>query len=320
MNKITKKNFILVLHIFWLTIIPASYANQIPVDYIVAIVDNTVITNTELLQAIKIFTQDHPRHIPQLRNKVLNNLIDEKIQLGLAKNNNITVSKPEINKLIATIAHDNAISEHQLYQKLAATGITASQYYNQLKNAVIIHRLQQQEIAPKIQISAQEINDFKQHHLPQVKEYHILDIVINVPEQAQKQQVKQQAQLAKQLSQQLINHQTQLLPKAHKNDLGWLKLNELPSIFTATVANMAIKSYSAPLKADNGYHILHLIAQRKVQAEPTMTAIEIKQLIFTSKFEQEVKNWLNKLRKQHFIRKYSSITSDFASLRYISPL
>lgn len=276
-----------------------AYAQPVAVDRIVAIVGDTVITDTELQQAILLAKESNQYNISELRNSVLNNLIDEKIQLELAAQNGLTVTNRQLQQLVAKIADDNSLTTQQLYAKLAESGISANSYRTQLRNSLLINHLQQQVLGSKIKLTEEEINDFKQHT---TKEYHVVDILIKVADQANPLSRKHYEEFAYNLSAKL-QHGEHLKQRVQRQDLGWLQLHELPSVFVPIVQKMHIQEYSSPIVAENGYHILQLVAMRNIDdTGQVMTDEDIRKLLFTRKFDQEVRAWLAKLRKQNFVK------------------
>ena len=93
---------------------------------VVAVVNDTVITQSELNNAVAKAKQQmaasrNPKAIDdgKLQKIVLQQLIDEKIVLELAKRAKMTITDKQVNDAIQHIADDNHISVTQLKQALA---------------------------------------------------------------------------------------------------------------------------------------------------------------------------------------------------------
>jgi parvulin-like peptidyl-prolyl isomerase len=125
-----------------------------------------------------------------------------------------------------------------------------------------------------------------------------------VPEHASALQLKAAMTRAYNLANNLTQHKiTKLTQQTQILDLGWRQLSELPTIFAKTVVQLQRHEYSAPLRAANGWHIIYLNDwyYLPTQTFNTMSAATAEELIFHRKFDQAVKEWLEKLRHQSFI-------------------
>ena len=145
-------------------LIMAAHAQ--PLDKVVAIVNDNVITASELEAQVEILRQQITAKNMQLpsevvlRKQVLQHLIDVDLQLQLAKKNDITVDTTDLNEAIAKIAESNKLSLTQLREALAKQGLVWEEYRENIRKEMLVSRLQQKAVGQEIAISPQQVEDY----------------------------------------------------------------------------------------------------------------------------------------------------------------
>jgi peptidyl-prolyl cis-trans isomerase SurA len=296
-----------------------------PLDNIVAVVNDAVITQTELNLATHMArSQLAANNLPTppakaLRKQMLQQLINNKLQLEAAEQLGIHVDDTELDKVVGRIAQDNHISVKEFYEKIAHEGLSAAAYRKQIRESLTMQHLQEREVASRITVSPDEINDSLQTTKLETqgeKEYHILDILVPVSDTPSPQEIA----IAKKFAQDIMTRLrkgTQLNQLAsaeaeslQQNDLSWRKLTEVPTAFTAPVTHMKPNTYSGPIQTSNGFHIIHLAGLRSLSEHVAKPARqEIAQAIFQRKFEEAMQGWIAKVRGQAFIEVYDKASA-----------
>ncbi len=162
---------ILLLILVSLSLLSNSYAEKSKqtdqsIDRIVAIVNDDVVTRTELkhnLSLIKMqMTQAHASLPSQdvLRQQVLNQIIDKKIQLQIASQIGIKVTENDLDSLIQRIADQNQVSVEGLYTQLLREGMSIEDYRHEMHDQITLQKLQQQEVINHISVTPEEITAF----------------------------------------------------------------------------------------------------------------------------------------------------------------
>ena len=287
--------------------------NEQPLDQIAATVNQNVITESELQDAItNIKNQLHRSNmaVPSedaLRRQVLDQLINRKLQLDVAEQNGVKISDEELDKGIALIASNNHITVNDLYSKLASDGVTRAEYRKEIKEEMIIQKVQQQAIGNSITVSPQEVDDFMRSAVWQSSnrsEYHLLDILIAVPDSPTAQQVLDAKKRAELLVQKLhagLPFEQAAIAESGDNkaleggDLGWRKLPEIPAAFAEPLAQMKTGDIMGPLQTPNGFHIVKIAGIRSTTSAPASHQ-QIEHLLFQRKYNESVQNWTMKLR------------------------
>lgn len=296
--------------------------NEQALDQIVAVVNNSVITQTELNKAtVKIKTQLLATHTPipdnnSLHKQVLDQLINRKLQLDLAEQSNIKITDTDIDHAVERIATANKITSTQLYAAIAKQGISKTDYRNELKDEMSMQRVQQQAIGSKVNITPQEVDDFMRSAAwaaHNAKEYHLEDILIELPDSPTSQVIADARKRANALVAKLKTPGTLFREAAltesggekalQGGDLGWRKLPEIPSAFSVPILEAHENDIIGPIQTPNGFHIVHVAGIRNVnmQGDTNSQHAQVQQLLFERKYEESVQNWLAKVRSEAFI-------------------
>lgn len=299
---------------------PSFSADNASLDKIVAVVNDDVITHSELDHAlITIKSQIAQEQTPQpseaaLQKQVLDQLINKKLQLQMATQAGIRVSDDELNKAIERIASQNQISVESLYSHLNQDGMSTRDYRHEIHDQMVMQKLQQQEVVSHITISPQEIDGFLRTQAwknNSTTEYHLEDILIPLSDAPSPQDIgaaKKQADIVMTKLKNGANFNELAQKESQGNnalrggDLGWRKLPEIPTAFVEPVTHLKTNGLAGPIQTPNGFHIIRLAdtrASAEKQSAPDRKQIE--QLLLQRKFEEAVQNWVSKLRSQAFI-------------------
>ena len=316
-----KKYFFLLILLISLNIFSANifaaenlkndHSKIVSLNKIVAIVNNDIITQNELNAKFATFKKSLGDNFDNsqadaLKKDLLQQIINEKLQLEIAKENNIKISEEELKKEITNIAKKNNLSVSQLYESVYQnTGLSKNQYLENLKNQLIIYKLIQQTIAQNINITADDINNYiksiKQNSNSASIQYNVVDVLLPTP--TKEKNIKAQAEtVIKELKKNTSFEQLSNKIKDVKiNYLGWRELNNFPELFTDKIKNMKVNDVSNPIEAPNGLHILKLL-NTKTPEITTEDRKQISQIIFQKKLATEADKYVKKLRDSAYIK------------------
>ncbi len=289
-------------------------------DQIVAVVNDDVVTTSELNHAMKVakmqMSQQHLSAPAEsaMRKQVLDQLVNKKLQMQIAKQVGINVTDMELDQAIQKVADVNHMSIQDLYRRLTAEGMAVDDYKDELHDQLTIQKLQQQEVINRITISPEEVNSFMRSKMWQSNssnEYHLQDILIPLSDSPTSNEITAAKKHAEDVVTRLNKGQSFEAVAASESsdsnalkggDLGWRKLPEIPSAFAEQVAHMSAKEIAGPIQTSNGFHIIRLAALRAVaSSEGAPSKAQIENLLLQQKFEQAIASWVSKLRSQAFI-------------------
>lgn len=254
-------------------------SQPIPLDKVIAIVNNSVITENQLRQQLLAAQQQmrmNQTPIPnaaRLREQVLDHIIENELELQIAKQMGIIVDDTEVDKAIADIAARNRITSEHLRAELQKQGIDYKHYRKEIRDQMTISQVQQKALVGKINVSETEINELaaqlakRPTPINPATEYQVQDILVALSATPTTEEVQEKKQKAETLLAKLRKGENfQRLAAEESNgqqalqggDLGWRKLNELPELFAQKVKTMKPGDIAGPIRASNGYHLIRL--------------------------------------------------------------
>lgn len=246
------------------------------VDHIVAIVNDSLITRSELDQEMRSIIsrlKQAGRPMPPveaIEQQVLEKLITLRLQMDKAEKLGIVVTPDMLATMIGNIAKKNNITLPELRASLESEGISFKSFRNKLEKEIILSRLRTQEITNKISVSDAEIDNLLKHNKDigrKNTEYRVSHILIATPEGSSAEQLAVARQKALNIIRQLREgadfdnlaiQESSGRQALEGGDLGWLKNNQLPSLFADIVLTMKKGDISQPIRSSSGFHIIKL--------------------------------------------------------------
>jgi len=284
----------MIFRLLWLAAIAASVSvttiaaepprpaarRIVGVDRIVAVVNEDVITRVDLTQQLNLAIDALKRRgtrLPPadvLEKQVLERMVNQRIQLQLARESGLRIDDAVLDKTIARVAAQNKMSEEGMRAALEKDGVPFARFREEIRAEVTIARLREREVDSKIVVTEGEIDALVQNLQStenRSDEYNLAHILVRVPEQAtsdviQARQVRAEealAQLNKGADFGQVAATFSDAPEALQGgSLGWREAGRLPTLFVDALKGMRVGQVSSVLRSPNGFHILKLVDQR----------------------------------------------------------
>ena len=276
-----KKTCNTVLAAVLLTAFSITASAQLEIlDKVVAVVDEDVVLESEVQRRLATIynqikqsgTQPPPQDI--LVQQVLERLISERLQLNMGYNAGIRITDTELNDAMARIATGNQLTMEKYIEQIHASGSTLANVRDEIRDEMILMRVQQGQVMRRIRISNQELDNFLNSEegrfmtSPDVNVGHIL---LPVPSGKSSDEVNAILQRAQSLLSEAQNgtdfRQLAIANSADQTalqggDLGWRKMAQLPGVFIEAVEKLDIGQISDPIRSDAGYHLIKLYERR----------------------------------------------------------
>ncbi len=262
--------------------VPLMAAPETSLDTIVAIVDESVITERQLNNQIQLVTIEFKRskrNLPKgetLQRQVLEALISDSLLLQESKRRGIGISDSQLNQTMQRIAKQNKLSLSDYRKALLAEGLDYEKYRETVRRELIISTLQRQYSQNNAIISEVEVDDFIARNGDEEArfEYRLSHILIPIPDAATPEQINEAqqsaAEIISQLDQgaqfdQLANTFSAADTALQGGDLGWRKKAEIPGLFSNEVLSMDPGGYAGPIRSPSGLHIVFLNQRRDLE-------------------------------------------------------
>lgn len=261
---------------------PGSFTPGIaPLDRILAVVNNDVITQSDLaIQTRTVVQQLRQRNteLPPadvLQKQVLERAIMDRLQLQVADRTGIRVDDDTLNRAIETIAKQNNLSIDQFREVLARDGFDFAAFREDIREEIIISRLRQREVGNKITVTDQEVQNYLDNQKVQGatagNEYQIAQILVALPEAPAPEQIQATKEKAQKVLDDLrggadFTQTATAISDDQKalegGDLGWRAAGQLPTIFADVVPGMQPGAISELIRSPSGFHIVKLVDKR----------------------------------------------------------
>jgi peptidyl-prolyl cis-trans isomerase SurA len=259
---------------------PAAGRNSRPIDRIVAIVNDEVITANELKSRAALAEAQLKRQKIQpprrevLERQVLERMIVDRAQLQLARETGVRVDDGTVNAAIARVAESNGLTVPVLRERLEADGVSFSQFREDIRQDIILNRLREREVDSRVQISDSELDNFIAEQAgiaADAQEVNLGQILLRVPEGSDSTRIESVRKQADELVAQLkggadfarLAASSSNAPEALQGgELGWRNVERLPTLFIDAIKELKTGDISGIVRSPNGFHILKVLGRR----------------------------------------------------------
>ncbi len=288
-------------------------------DSVVAIVNDSVVTQSELdkqLAVIKRQFEGQKKPMPpesMLQKQVLNHLINETLQLEMAKHSGVIVDNAEVDETVSKIANDNHLSLTDFREALKKEGLAFDAYRESLRKEMTMARLQQQAVGHDVMISTEQVDDYLKTAMAVEKTtqgFHVQHIRVALddeptPEQLRGAEKKAQGILQK-IKQGVPFDQVAIMEsdeiyEVESADLGERHLAALPEVFAEQVLKMKAGDVVGPLRTGNGLQLIKLVSVSAIDKRHEVMKTHVRHILIkqdASTTEEQAQKRIDNLYEQ----------------------
>ena len=235
-------------------------------DRVAIIVNDGVIMESQinsLVQSTKLrFLEQGATPPENLEDEIKEQLIIKELQLQRGQEFGVRISDGELNQTFVQIAQNNGVSLEQFIKNIQDSGQNYEKIREEVRDDMIIQRVQGGVVSNSINITDQEIKGFlaTEEAIDQLSpELLVRQIQLNSSEKATKilERIENGESFETLATEESIN------PNSNQGGLmPWRKINEMPSIFANPLKSKQLGFISQPIKTGSGFHILKLEEKR----------------------------------------------------------
>jgi len=263
----------------------ASAARSSPADYIVAVVNQELVTNAELQQRIATIRDEAGRSQTQLppaaelRRQVLDVLINERVLVTNARETGPRIDEAELDRAATNVALQNQMTMVQLRARLKQQGIEFSTFRNNIKDQIAVERVREREVNSRIRINNDEIDallEKRRSEAGKVPQLNIAQVLISVPEGASDAEVasrraRAEAALVRvkggEAFEAVAREVSEDGNKAQGGVIGLRPADRIPDVFVEATRSLKSGEVAADLlRSGAGFHVLKLIQRTESNA------------------------------------------------------
>jgi peptidyl-prolyl cis-trans isomerase SurA len=248
-------------------------------DQVVAIVDDDIIMASELRERLASISEtiesrglERPPEEILIR-ETLDRLILESIQVQKGVRVGVRISDAQLNASMQRIAAQNGMTLDQFRTALEQSGQSYNEMREQVRREMIIQRVQQGHVNQRIEISDQEVDNFlatqEGQKLTQ-PEYRLLHALLPIsPDVSSSEEAAAKAHVDKLLARIRAGEPFEQVVSSSGGrytftggDLGWRKLDDLPSLFSDVAPTLAKGETADPVRSASGFHLIKMEDKR----------------------------------------------------------
>ena len=290
---------------------------------LVAFVNDEVITLHELEKKIGEMTgktptdiraQDEQQYV-EIRQAILEDLINEKIAKTKIEELGIEVTEGEIDSHIENIKKENRFTQEELIEQLKAQGLTYMKYRANIKDTLERNQLIDYEVVSKTIVREEQIIKYYQDNIEQFKteeQVFLAGIFLmkNVSDNEEESaELKKKAELI--LSRLKNGEDFSILAKEFSQgpganeggELGAFKTSQIEQDLVDILAKLPEGGISDLIERENSIQIIKLIKRDGGKPRPLE---EVSDLIYEKLYSEEINNrytsWLEELRESCFTK------------------
>jgi peptidyl-prolyl cis-trans isomerase SurA len=291
-----------------------------PVDRIVAVVEDDVILQSELNDAVAAIQQQYasqPGQLPPievLRRQVLDRLVLMKLQLQRADDQGVRVSDAEVDQAVQNVAAQNKMTPDQLHAAVEQSGLSYTAFRKQLHDQLVVQKLHQNVVHDSVSVTNSEIDNLLHSANYKSGEVHLAHIQISIPSGATAADIQTAQSKAEQALAAIkggMNFKAAAIrfsdaPDAlDGGDLGWRRLDEVPPAFVDTIDSLKPGEVSGILHGPTGFHILQLIGNRApgkqmvTEFHARQILVRPSELLSPTQAQQKAQDLYNRIANKH---------------------
>jgi peptidyl-prolyl cis-trans isomerase SurA len=326
----------IVICFFFCTFLPPVLYSAQLVDRIVAVVNDDVITMSEVNEQgqgfFKKITEQAPSAqledaLRRAREEILDNLIDKKLIAQEAEKQRVSVSEAEIEAAAEQMLIGNNITRDVLDAQLAQMGMSYDAYLDTLHNQILQSKLVNYEIRSKIIITDDMVLDYYDtHYTKHVSDggYYLMQMGFiwgkgsatdaSAPvKYADKMDAQERAERVHNL---VVNGQdfrtlaqkfSDLPSAADGGDLGVFQKDDMAPYMQNAILKLSPGEISEVIETPSGYQFFKLLSSQDGQIVVQASFESVKEEIRNKLYEQELKGafdeWVKNIKTKAYIKK-----------------
>ncbi len=211
----------------------------------------------------------------QLRQQVLDLLIEERVQITYARDSGQRLDDAELDRAVANVAVQNQITMAQLRERLRADGIDFTRFRNNVRDQMLTERIREREVLGRIRISDTELDNYIEQRRAAAAgadQYNIAQVLVTVAEGASAEVTSQRRERAETALKRIQGGEPfEAVAREISEDgnraqgglIGMRPADRLPDLFVDVVRQLAPGSVAPQLlRSGAGFHVLKLVEKR----------------------------------------------------------
>ncbi|MEE8575597.1 MAG: SurA N-terminal domain-containing protein [Thermodesulfobacteriota bacterium] len=293
-----------------LVLILPGKADAEVVDRIVAVVNDSIITLTELNAAAVLAEEEYKGlskeelNSIEVKSQILDNIIEQKLVKQAADNAGIEVSEAELDKAIEEVKSSGNMTQEALFVALAKSGLTYKEYRAQLTEQIREVKYVDKAFRSKVLLEREDIDEyFHQNREKFVGPSKVRLRIIYLSSEDKELQNDRLMFVIRGIDD---GEEFSTLAKAYSDgpnpdkggDLGYVVVSELDPAIAKASEKLELNEISAPIPSDMGVTIIQLLDKKdKEMLELTEVEGYIRKTLYDRMVEETFNHWLKEIKR-----------------------
>ncbi|MBC8024035.1 MAG: peptidylprolyl isomerase [Burkholderiales bacterium] len=279
----------------------APPSRVVPVDRIVAVVNDEVITQNDLTERVGLVAKQLQRQGNQLpasdvlSRQILERMINDMLQAQLAKETGIKVDDATLDRTIERIAQENNLAMTDFRAALERDGVKYPRFREDIRSEILLARLREREVENGVVVTDAEVETEMARQAREAtsdSEFNIAHVLVLVPPQATPDQIEQRRRRALLALSELRRGSNFAQVAATYSDapdalqggnLGWRPSARLPALFLETLEKLNPGDVSDILRSPNGFHVVKLLEKRGKAAATGVQQTHVRHILLRAR-------------------------------------
>jgi len=314
-----RNHFLFVVVIICLCLFSTdAFTKPVLIDGILAVVNGEIITlsdlilsETRLYGAEKASNDLSSDEIKRFREKILQDLINERLMIKEAERIKLSPTEEEIKKHIDNIKIENGFQSDEAFDlALAKDGLTLKEFKEDIYEEISLFRIHQRIFHQSIQVTDREILEYYDTEWQGNKDgtrVELSHILLKCSEEDRSGKgsdiIKRANDIIRQLEQgksfsELASKFSEDVSESEGGYLGWFYIEDLRPEFAKALQGAGSEKIIGPITTDLGYHILFISDLKNLGLEQGSPIWEkIKETLIERKRADFFETWIERLRK-----------------------
>ena len=290
-------------------------------DRVICVVNNDAITMYELDEAELYYMAETREKVQEgearkaLRARLLQNLIENRIQLQQAEREKVVVEDAEVAENIADVMKKLKVTdEKQFDQVMKSQGLTMDAVKKRMREQLMVQRVIRRKVALRISVTEQEIDKYIAENRDKLETgltFSARHILFQPdPSKGEEGWLDARKRADEVYGHLLEGQDFAEMAKTYSDDpsardggsLGALKKGELAPDIEEAILRLTPGEASTPFKSQVGYHIFRLDSRDSLTGEAlTQVRGQVREILYRQKYDARLKEWLVEIKERAII-------------------
>lgn len=284
-----------------------AMAGEVLVDGVVAVVNGMIITKYDFDERMRpVYEQTRGRQlstdeisqITTLRQKILQQLVDDILIQQDADRYKLTITDAEVEKQIKEFMAKRNLSEDDFKKQLEAQRMSREDFSRNMRRDMIRHRLIGGVVSSKVVVTDSEVEQrYNERKAEFSKDSMIQLAIILVPANMSALELKSEIESGKMTFAEAANKYSQGPGAGNGGEIGFIAWKDLAPEWNAALAGLKPGEITPPVRVQEFTGLLQVISLKEGEELPLDSVREqIYQSLQEAKFEKVFQEYMQKLR------------------------